>query len=102
MEFAEMCKPISLSSMRKTTILFALLVQVSIFAQQTNFNSTNSFNNQTVSLNDQETDSDDLNTDDQNSQSASSALNFDPNDKTVFETQKSNSPYEWKWVRDGI
>ena len=102
MKFLEKLNPISLSSMRKITILFALLVQVSIFAQQTNFNSTNSFNNQTVSLNDQETDSDDLNTDDQNSQNTSSVLNFNPNEKTVFETQRSNSPYEWKWVRDGI
>ncbi|MBG42454.1 MAG: phosphoesterase PA-phosphatase [Aequorivita sp.] len=87
--------------MRKTILLFALLVCVNLFAQQNNFNSTNSFN-QIASLNDQETNLENLNTGDQNSQNVSSALNFNPNDKTVFETQKSNSPYEWKWVRDGI
>tara|TARA_R110002012_G_scaffold9062_4_gene41643 strand:- start:663 stop:1664 length:1002 start_codon:yes stop_codon:yes gene_type:complete len=87
--------------MRKTILLFALLVCVNLFAQQNNFNSKNSFN-QIASLNDQETNLDKLNTEDQNSQNVSSALNFNPNDKTVFETQKSNSPYEWKWVRDGI
>tara|TARA_R110002020_G_scaffold35530_16_gene107190 strand:- start:13213 stop:14214 length:1002 start_codon:yes stop_codon:yes gene_type:complete len=87
--------------MRKTILLFALLVCVNLFAQQNNFNSTNSFN-QIASLNDQETNLDKLNTEDQNSQNVSSALNFNPNDKTVFDTQKSNSPYEWKWVRDGI
>ena len=87
--------------MRKTILLFALLVCVNLFAQQNNFNSKNSFN-QIASLNDQETNLENLNTGDQNSQNVSSALNFNPNDKTVFETQKSNSPYEWKWVRDGI
>ncbi len=101
MKFADICNLISLSSMRKTILLFALLVCVNLFAQQNNFNSTNSFN-QIASLNDQETNLDKLNTEDQNSQNVSSALNFNPNDKTVFETQKSNSPYEWKWVRDGI
>lgn len=101
MKFADICNLISLSSMRKTILLFALLVCVNLFAQQNNFNSTNSFN-QIASLNDQETNLENLNTGDQNSQNVSSALNFNPNDKTVFETQKSNSPYEWKWVRDGI
>ena len=101
MKFADICNLISLSSMRKTILLFALLVCVNLFAQQNNFNSTNSFN-QIASLNDQETNLDKLNTEDQNSQNVSSALNFNPNDKTVFDTQKSNSPYEWKWVRDGI
>lgn len=101
MKFADICNLLSLSSMRKTILLFALLVCVNLFAQQNNFNSTNSFN-QIASLNDQETNLDKLNTEDQNSQNVSSALNFNPNDKTVFETQKSNSPYEWKWVRDGI
>ncbi len=101
MKFADICNLLSLSSMRKTILLFALLVCVNLFAQQNNFNSTNSFN-QIASLNDQETNLENLNTGDQNSQNVSSALNFNPNDKTVFETQKSNSPYEWKWVRDGI
>ena len=101
MKFADICNLLSLSSMRKTILLFALLVCVNLFAQQNNFNSKNSFN-QIASLNDQETNLDKLNTEDQNSQNVSSALNFNPNDKTVFETQKSNSPYEWKWVRDGI
>ena len=49
--------------MRKTILLFALLVCVNLFAQQNNFNSTNSFN-QIASLNDQETNLDKLNTED--------------------------------------
>lgn len=88
--------------MKKTFVLFALLVSGSFYAQQTNFNSTNSTNFKTTSIEKAGTDSDSLNTEEQNSQNISSAINFNPNDKTVIETQKSISPYEWKWVRDGI
>jgi|GEM_PF-308866 len=102
MEFREMHNPISLSSMRKTTILFTLLVSINLFAQQTNFNSTNSISHESAPQNNTETGSGDLSSDAENIHYLTSATNFNPTDKTVYDAQKSNSPYEWKWVRDGI
>ncbi|TXD69191.1 phosphatase PAP2 family protein [Aequorivita lipolytica] len=89
--------------MKKTILLSALTFCANFYAQQSFQNSNNLSNsNETVSFKYGMNDSADFIADNQNSDQTSSQTNFNPKDKTVFETQKSNSPYEWKWVRDGI
>ena len=89
--------------MKKTTLLFALLVSASQFAQQSNFSSTNSLNNnETASIDDANNISEGLTPNDSILKKEISTIDFNPKSKSVLETQKSDSPYEWKWVRDGI
>ncbi len=89
--------------MKITTLLSALLVSLNLFAQQTNSKSTTAINqNETIVLHKGLTNFDDSFSYHQTQEDNIPGINFHSNYKTIFETQKSDSPYEWKWVRDGI
>ncbi len=88
--------------MRKINLLFAFLVTLNLFAQQTNFGSTTINHNEKIAFQKGLSDFDYSLIDKDKKEDNSSGINLQPNYKTVFETQKSDSPYEWKWVRDGI
>lgn len=89
--------------MKKTLLLFALTVCATTFAQQKFQNPINSSNlDETVSFASELNNAADFIAENKNVQETSLSIDFNPKDKTARETQKSDSPYEWKWVRDGI
>ena len=89
--------------MRKTTLLFALFVSVSLFAQQTNFNSTPTFFKNIKTTNTfGQTDFEEKITFQQNIEKNYAEADLQSFGKSTFAQQKSTSPYEWNWVRDGI
>ncbi|AFL82222.1 membrane-associated phospholipid phosphatase [Aequorivita sublithincola DSM 14238] len=89
--------------MKKTLLLLALMVCVTTFAQQKFQNSINSNHvDDSVSFTSELNITTDFISENRNIQETLSSINFESKDKTVLETQKSDSPYEWKWLRDGI
>jgi len=94
MEFVEIRNPISLSSMRKTAMLFALLFAMNTYAQQDSIKETKinfAYNTNSLAIQDSIV---------YNGLSGYSNANVFHSNKN--EIEGSTSPYEWKWVRDGI
>jgi len=89
--------------MKQTILLFALFICANTFAQ---------YNFQKSTYPDKRNETDSLNygisswnrsiSEAKSEARATSKININPDDKTFVEIQGSESPYEWKWVRDGI
>lgn len=89
--------------MKKTILLLAVAISANSFAQQNNQNSENpNTNNKKATSSYVYSNTDNFIADFQNLKETASTINLNPKAKTVIETQKSESPYEWNWVRDGI
>jgi membrane-associated phospholipid phosphatase len=88
--------------MKKTILIFALFACTAFYAQQSFQNSVTTFNNyQSDSFKLELADSEDYLVK-SNLHQAYPQANFITKNTFTFNEQKSDSPYEWKWVRDGI
>lgn len=91
--------------MRKTTGILALLLTTTIFAQQTNRESQTSFqsnNIASVELENVIPNSEPIVQNNSIYQTALPQNSFKTNNLDIPNVENNLSPYEWKWVRDGI